>query len=132
MQTTPPAAAEKPLRCSCSPQFRDFLSWLRTRDQEASRAAWAQALEGVTEPTVLAGQPKAEPGADGSVALTLEKTRTDDLAARAGELGITLNTLVQAAWAVLLARLTGRDDVVFGATVSGRPGEVPGVEAMVG
>src|SRR5919204_2132780 len=45
---------------------------------------------------------------------------------------LTLNTLVQGAWAVLLARYSGEDEVVFGATVSGRPAELAGVEAMVG
>ncbi|GDY58183.1 hypothetical protein SVIO_088060 [Streptomyces violaceusniger] len=47
-------------------------------------------------------------------------------------MGLTLNTLVQAGWGILLGRLTGRDDVVFGTTVSGRPAEIPGVESMVG
>ena len=45
---------------------------------------------------------------------------------------MTLNTLVQTAWGVLLGRLTGRDDVVFGVTVAGRPPEIAGIETMVG
>jgi non-ribosomal peptide synthetase component F len=45
---------------------------------------------------------------------------------------LTLNTLVQGAWAVLLGDLTGRSDVIFGATVSGRPPEISGIETMVG
>ncbi len=45
---------------------------------------------------------------------------------------LTLNTLVQGAWAVLLSRYSGEDDVVFGGTVSGRPTDLSGVEAMVG
>src|SRR5262249_8994053 len=43
-----------------------------------------------------------------------------------------LNTVLQAAWAMLLGRLTGRAEVVFGVTVAGRPAELPGVERMVG
>ncbi|MEV0433564.1 amino acid adenylation domain-containing protein [Nocardia sp. NPDC050413] len=46
--------------------------------------------------------------------------------------GLTMNTLVQGTWALVLAALTGRSDVVFGATVSGRPAELPGVAGMVG
>ena len=46
--------------------------------------------------------------------------------------GLTLNTFIQAGWAILLGRLTGRDDVVFGAIVSGRPAELAGIERMVG
>ena len=46
--------------------------------------------------------------------------------------GVTLNTLVQMAWAAMLSTITDRRDVVFGVTVSGRPGELTGVETMVG
>ena len=57
---------------------------------------------------------------------------TDQLAAAARARGVTLNTLLQVAWALVLSRLTDRDDVVFGVTVSGRPPELAGVETMVG
>ena len=50
----------------------------------------------------------------------------------AREQGLTLNTVMQAAWGILLGRLTGRDDVVFGVTVAGRPAELAGIEHMVG
>ncbi|MGW1764668.1 non-ribosomal peptide synthetase [Streptomyces sp. NPDC002073] len=66
------------------------------------------------------------------VEVALDAADARALQRRATELGVTVNTLVQGAWAVLLAGLTGRDDVVFGATVSGRPPAVAGVESMVG
>ncbi|MBI0301259.1 non-ribosomal peptide synthetase, partial [Streptomyces sp. PRKS01-29] len=47
-------------------------------------------------------------------------------------MGLTLNTLVQGAWGILLGRLTGREDVVFGATVAVRPVELAGAESLVG
>ncbi|MCF1759837.1 condensation domain-containing protein, partial [Pseudomonas aeruginosa] len=43
-----------------------------------------------------------------------------------------LNTLVQAAWSLLLQRYTGQDTVVFGATVAGRPAELAGIERQIG
>ena len=46
--------------------------------------------------------------------------------------GVTLSTVLQAAWAILLGALTGRDEVVFGVTVAGRPPELAGIESMVG
>ncbi|NEE14706.1 hypothetical protein G3M58_50595, partial [Streptomyces sp. SID7499] len=64
--------------------------------------------------------------------VTLDEQASDDLAQTARRCGVTLNTLVQAAWGVVLGRLTGRDDVVFGGTVSGRPSALPGVENMIG
>ena len=57
---------------------------------------------------------------------------TSALTRQARAQGLTLNTFVQVAWAILLGRLTGRNDVVFGVTVSGRPPEIPGIESMVG
>ncbi|MBB4781049.1 amino acid adenylation domain-containing protein/non-ribosomal peptide synthase protein (TIGR01720 family) [Streptomyces rapamycinicus] len=113
--------------------YRDYLAWLGRRDQEAARAAWRTALEGLAEPTLVA------PAAPGRAAMWPEEYSTDlspeltaRLSQRARRSGLTLNTLVQAAWGLVLGRLTGRDDVVFGTTVSGRPAELPGVEAIVG
>ena len=64
--------------------------------------------------------------------LALSEPLTAALTAQARRHGLTLNTVIQAAWAILLGRLTGRDDVVFGVTVAGRPPEVAGIERMVG
>ena len=69
---------------------------------------------------------KALPGTELSIELT------DRLLALARGHGVTLNTIFQGLWAVMLGRLTGRDDVTFGITVSGRPGELADVERMVG
>ncbi|MEW2403444.1 amino acid adenylation domain-containing protein [Streptomyces sp. NPDC046862] len=114
--------------------FRDFLAWLDRQDQRESTRAWADELAGVDEPTTLvpATAPRAEAGEVAEVALRLTPEEGRRLAARGSQLGVTLNTLVQGAWAVLLGGLTGRDDVVFGAAVSGRPADLPGVESMVG
>ncbi|WP_405672999.1 amino acid adenylation domain-containing protein [Streptomyces sp. NBC_01530] len=114
------------------PPYRTFLGWLERRDRAAAEAAWRDALAEVTEPTRLA--PTATPGVtDPAQARTELPAETGAaLTARARGLGVTVNTLVQGAWALLLGRMTGRDDVVFGATVSGRPPELLGVESMVG
>ncbi|MFI6084254.1 amino acid adenylation domain-containing protein [Streptomyces sp. NPDC051217] len=66
------------------------------------------------------------------VDLSLSPGTAQELQRRAGELGITLNMLLQGAWGIVLGHLTGRQDVVFGATVSGRPPQVAGVDEMVG
>ncbi|MGO1056271.1 amino acid adenylation domain-containing protein [Crossiella sp. CA198] len=113
--------------------YRDFLAWLNGQDRAASLRAWTRALAGVSEPTLLA--PRA--GAAGAVlpeevTATVPAELTGRLTALARTHGVTLNTVVQSAWGVLLGKLTGRDDVVFGATVAGRPPELPGVESMVG
>ncbi|MFE3143890.1 amino acid adenylation domain-containing protein [Streptomyces scopuliridis] len=113
--------------------YRDYLTWLVGRDREAAEQAWRHALAGVEEPTLLApaGAERAALPAE-RVALELSPELTTALGDRARHLGLTMNTVVQGAWAVLLGRLTGREDVVFGATVSGRPPEIAGIESMVG
>ncbi|MFB7570842.1 amino acid adenylation domain-containing protein [Streptomyces sp. NPDC056165] len=112
--------------------YRDYLAWLSEQDRSAAEKAWKQALEGA-EPTLLApvdaGREAAIPE---KVTVELSPELTAALTERGRRLGLTTNTLVQGAWAVLLGRLTGRQDVVFGATVSGRPPQIAGIETMVG
>ncbi|MEU5365834.1 amino acid adenylation domain-containing protein [Streptomyces sp. NPDC005925] len=112
--------------------YRDYLSWLGRQDTRAALAAWRDALGDVGEPTLVA--PDAARGAvvPEDLLVTLPEDVSDSLAETARRCGVTLNTVVQAAWGVLLGGLTGRDDVVFGGTVSGRPSAIPGVENMVG
>ncbi|MBZ4323740.1 amino acid adenylation domain-containing protein [Streptomyces sp. SCA2-4] len=116
--------------------YADHLAWLDRQDAAAHTAAWRTALDGLTAPTLLAdtladGDPAAGATA-GEVDLPLPAETVAALTTLARDHGLTLNTLVQGAWAVLLGRLTGRTDVVFGATVSGRPADIPGVESIVG
>ncbi|WP_432006444.1 daptomycin non-ribosomal peptide synthetase DptA [Streptomyces parvus] len=115
-----------------SPPRRDFMAWLAERDQTAAGQAWRSALAGLAEPTVLAL------GTEGSGVIPevleeeISEELTSELVAWARGRGVTVASVVQAAWALVLGRLVGRDDVVFGLTVSGRPAEVAGVEDMVG
>ncbi|MDK9501460.1 amino acid adenylation domain-containing protein, partial [Streptomyces katrae] len=113
--------------------YRDFLAWLADQDRDAAAHAWAGELDGVDEPTLLAPDAGTELHTEvGQVAVPLPADLARDLARRAAQLGITLNTLVQGGWALLLGALTGRRDVVFGTTVSGRPPAVTGVDGIVG
>ncbi|MFI5972307.1 non-ribosomal peptide synthase/polyketide synthase [Streptomyces sp. NPDC051452] len=116
--------------------YRDYVAWLRTRDRAEAEAHWRGRLTGLTETTALPydREPRESHRAESTravrVALPAAGTRALEDSARA--LGVTLNTLVQGGWALLLARLTGRDEAVFGTTVSGRPPELPGAESMTG
>ncbi|MEU4148644.1 condensation domain-containing protein, partial [Streptomyces parvulus] len=112
--------------------YRDYLSWLDARDREAARTAWQESLAGLDEATLLAPAAPAASTAPGHVSFTVDSDVSSALSAWARGRGVTMNTVVQGAWALALAQATGRDDVVFGATVSGRPPELPGVESMIG
>ncbi|GGS17101.1 putative non-ribosomal peptide synthetase [Streptomyces aureoverticillatus] len=116
-----------------APPLSEYFRWLAGRDHKASLAAWQHALAGVDEATRLApattGTAVERPG---RVGLGLGQEFSDRLRAFAREQGVTLTTVLQTAWGLLLGRLTGRRDVVFGCPVSGRPAEVDGVESMIG
>ncbi|MFD4433496.1 condensation domain-containing protein, partial [Nocardia sp. NPDC058497] len=114
--------------------YRDYLRWLTAQDQDVAEAAWARALDGVAEPTLLA---PADRGRRTTVAarevrVRLSEQRTAALIAAAHRHEATLNTVVEAAWGIVLATSTAREDVVFGTTVSGRHPQIPGIESMVG
>ena len=113
--------------------YRDYLAWLAGQDRAAAVAAWREALAGLEEGTRLAPpDPGRAPVAPEQHLFALSAPLTAALTQQARQRGLTLNTVMQAAWGILLGRLTGRSDVVFGVTVAGRPPEIAGIERMVG
>ncbi|MFD5570648.1 non-ribosomal peptide synthetase [Streptomyces cadmiisoli] len=115
------------------PAFRDYLAWLAAQDPERSRAAWRRALDGARPCAVAPGEAATRrPVTPERVDVPLSAEETTALSAALRATGVTLNTLAQTAWAVVLGQLTGRDDVVFGGSVAGRPPEIPGVDRMIG
>ena len=113
--------------------YRDYLTFIARQDRAAGLAVWLEALTGLEEGTRLAPrQAGREPLAPEQIVLSLDPALSALLNRAAREQALTLNTVMQAAWGILLGRLSGRDDVVFGVTVGGRPAELAGVEHMVG
>ncbi|MFI6079388.1 condensation domain-containing protein, partial [Actinoplanes sp. NPDC051343] len=113
--------------------FKQYLDWLARQDTAAASQAWSQALAGLPGPTLIAPQTAGRsPETPGQIWTELSDELTDGLTATARRLGVTLNTVVQAVWGLYLGRVTGREDVVFGTTVSGRPPEIPGIDRMIG
>ncbi|MFF1423092.1 amino acid adenylation domain-containing protein, partial [Streptomyces sp. NPDC058280] len=113
--------------------FKEYLTWLARQDRSAAEKAWREELSGLTQPCHVAPADRARvPMAPERVEHRLSPELTAALQQHARSTGLTMSTMVQAAWAVLLGRLTGQGDVVFGATVAGRPADIPGIENMVG
>ncbi|MFI6015635.1 amino acid adenylation domain-containing protein [Streptomyces sp. NPDC051243] len=112
---------------------RDYLAWLWAQDRSASRRAWAAALSGLTGPTYVADG-VTTPAGQHQEHLTheLDADLSEALSSYCRDHGVTLSTAVHAAWGLLLSRITGSDDVLFGTSVSGRPAQLPGVEDIVG
>ncbi|GAB3892006.1 hypothetical protein GCM10029964_066110 [Kibdelosporangium lantanae] len=108
------------------PPFRDYVAWLHTRDQRQAEDHWRRALSGFTAPTPLPyDRPRTgETRSDQQVAFQLGERDSASLDAFARRHRLTVNTVVQGVWALLLARYSGQRDVCFGATVSGRPADM--------
>ncbi|WP_322858936.1 amino acid adenylation domain-containing protein [Mycobacterium europaeum] len=116
--------------------YRDYIGWLASRDTEASQRVWRRHLERLPGPTLLAA---ALGSADDKrtalprpTELRMPAPATARMVEQTRSRGITVSTLMQMAWALVLSRLIDTQDVVFGVTVSGRPPELAGVETMIG
>ena len=117
--------------------YRDYIAWLGRQDTAQAEAYWRRELRQFHRPTALgrpagaaeAGDPR---GGYATVQRRLPAAETAALQALAQALRVTLSTVAQAAWALLLSRYSGELDVVFGVTVSGRPAELSGIESAIG
>ena len=112
--------------------YRDYLALLKARDRSDAESAWRNALTGLEEPTRIAPARSTAQTDPERIVINFSRELTGSLVRQARSHGLTLNTVVQGAWGILLSRLTGRDDIVFGITIADRPPELPGVERMVG
>ncbi|WP_211164227.1 non-ribosomal peptide synthetase [Shewanella salipaludis] len=115
--------------------YARVVSRLAARDLQPARDAWQEALRGVAPTLVFdqagavvpAGQPEVR-----ELKLRLEASLSEGLGRLCRRQGLTLNTLMQGVWALLLGSMTGRDDVVFGSPVSGRFSDIDGLEQHIG
>lgn len=116
--------------------YKDFIRWLEQQNPEDHQSFWQQRLAGFDTPTQFGfGHAGRLSGADEPVrdcVEYLDSEQTRELHRVAAAHGITLNTLVQGAWALLLARYSGERDVLFGVTVAGRPLHLSGMDSVVG
>jgi len=101
--------------------YGDFIRWLEGQDLVAAETFWRRLLAGFTEPTPLPFDRSAgtggEPARPGECALRISRETTLRLQELARRAQVTLNSIVQGAWAILLSRSSGQRDVVYGATV---------------
>ncbi|MCB0064414.1 MAG: AMP-binding protein, partial [Caldilineaceae bacterium] len=125
-----PVHLKKPL------PYRNYIAWLQKQDQARAEAFWRRTLRGFTRPTPIeVGHDRREPARTErtqAVTYTLSQGLSRGLTSFAKTHQLTPNTLFQGAWALLLSRYSGDEDVLFGTTVSGRPLTLDGVEEMVG
>jgi non-ribosomal peptide synthetase component F len=116
--------------------YRDYIAWLKRQNLSAAESFWREVLNGITEPTPLGIETSTADDSHetgfGELRIKVPETAAASLKQLAREHHVTLNTLVQALWALMLSRYSGSNDVIFGTTVSGRPTDLDGADAMLG
>lgn len=120
-----------------SGEFKQYIAWLQEQDVERAKAFWTNYLAGFTRPNSLGYDKLASGKLDGQANYQerkhqLSATLTQSVEKFARENLVTLNSLFQGIWSLLLSKYSGETDIVFGTTVSGRPTELTGVESIVG
>ncbi|MGA9771373.1 MAG: condensation domain-containing protein [Blastocatellia bacterium] len=125
------------LRLEPSRPYRDYIAWLRKQDLAEAERYWREKLKGFARPTLPGIEQGSEPEpvdehGDGEVVARLSLQATAALQKKARQHCVTINTITQGIWALLLSRYSGQNDIVFGTTVSGRPTELDGIESTVG
>ncbi|MET0397577.1 MAG: condensation domain-containing protein, partial [Longimicrobiaceae bacterium] len=117
-------------------RYRDYIAWLERQDRSDAERFWTEALAGFDAPTPLpgarSGRGAGEASGLGAANWLLSEERTRALQEQARGWGVTMSTMVLGAWALLLGRYAGVEDIVFGTSASGRPADLPGVEGTVG
>ncbi|MBN3751010.1 amino acid adenylation domain-containing protein, partial [Burkholderia sp. Se-20373] len=114
-------------------RYRDFIAWLGTRDRDADERFWTERLARLDAPTLIAERTADRAEADMVTwRATLDADTLTRVAQTARALKLTINTLVQGAWALALQRMTHQPAVAFGATVAGRPDALADVDSVLG
>ena len=117
--------------------YQDYIVWLQEQNPSIAESFWQRTLEGFMTPTPLRVDRLQLMKSEGKPTYKehnchLSASHSKDLQSLAQKHNLTLSTLVQAAWAILLSRYSGESEVLFGVTVSGRPHDLSGVEHRVG
>ncbi|MEW6738209.1 MAG: AMP-binding protein, partial [Acidobacteriota bacterium] len=114
--------------------YRDYIAWLQQQELSKAEIFWRERLKGFTTPTsltIINRNLSDELDYDRQY-WQIPTTLTSALQSLAKQYRLTLNTVVQGAWAILLSRYSGEADVSFGITTSGRPAAMIEVESMIG
>jgi amino acid adenylation domain-containing protein len=117
--------------------FRHHVDWVQQQDLTLADQFWKAYFSGISQTTdyvIDRVGPARAPRADGAgkERVELSAELTGEIESFARRYDITINTMLQGAWALLLARYSDRSDIVFGATRAGRQSSIEDTAGMVG
>lgn len=127
----------KELNLEAPRPYQDYINWLQKQDRGKAEAFWRQFLKDFSKPTQIQLSDPVSAFRDGDPLhrqkhMELSESLTTNLRSIARQNRVTINTILQGAWAILLHHYSGDSDIVFGTTISGRPASIDGIENMVG
>ncbi|WP_028778292.1 non-ribosomal peptide synthetase [Shimazuella kribbensis] len=111
--------------------YEVYFQWLQEQDEELAKSYWSHQLADA-KPAEIAISTTSGISTHGEWITYLSEEITEDIKRFAKSQKVTMNTVIQAAWGIFLAAYSGQSDLVYGTTVSGRPGSLSGVEQIVG
>jgi amino acid adenylation domain-containing protein len=116
------------------PSYENYINWLGKQSLTEAEQFWKLQLHGFKEPIQLlvATKSEVEIVSYNTQKIRLSQELTSALLVLAQENQLTLNTLVQGVWALLLNRYSGQNDIVFGATRACRRSALEEMDSMVG
>jgi hypothetical protein len=117
--------------------YREFVNWIKQQSENDAEVYWRKTLKGFTSPTPMGFDRTPSPDAPErpyfkETEVELDEESSTNVRAFARQHRLTLNTVIQGAWAMLLSRRSGTNDVLFGSVVAGRSAPIPGIDAAVG
>jgi len=123
------------LQLDAIPSYKNYLSWIQQQDLRKAATFWERYLGDLAHPTLI-GQHQPEESPQAPAFKTQIFSLSADLTAALQQCGqqqrVTMSTIVQGAWALLLRKYVGQEDITFGTTVSGRSAELPHIDQMAG
>ncbi|MCU0288757.1 MAG: amino acid adenylation domain-containing protein, partial [Acidobacteria bacterium] len=130
----------RPYRLPGVKPYRNYIQWLEKKDKEESSRYWENYLDSYEEQTgiprtktrIITKEENQTGYRNETVSILLDMEKTAGLNKLAARSHVTLNTVAQTLWGILLGKYNDKEDVVFGVVVSGRPSELEGIESMVG
>ncbi len=129
--------AGSPLKAQEQDKYEDYIRYIERGDQEAEENHWREYMLGVEQPTLLpfigtTTERTKGAGSYSTLPLQLDASLTEKIQSYAQQHRLTVNTVMQGVWSLLLHRYTGNKDIVYGVIVSGRPDNLPNIEKRVG
>ncbi len=126
--------SKAPLQLPAPVPYQHFIKWLESQDKDEGLNYWREYLIGFDTPSWIPHFKEAEEGQYRQLRhlFRLNRELSEKLNSFSSKNGLTLNSIIQSVWGILLQHYNNSNDVLFGFVVSGRPVEIPNIEMMIG